>query len=543
MGVRLRFRGGPLAGKVWEFGDDVEEIVVGRDPDRCQVVVPEAMAGVGRQHFALKASLGRYRLVLNRDNPVYVDGKVAMDGMELPPAADVTLGKSGPRLTIMTLMGENVPETVRSEKAGPGIRTRLERTEGSSKRTVKLSAGIGAAVAVLGVAVWLLFGQATKKIDDQGTQIAGLGEAMQAFRGSAESRMAAERERHDKELAELKGSLDEDRRELARLVVDRQERATVLAELRQRQDLSEKQRKELEQELQAKLDSADRELGKLNDRIGKASQSAGSQTSWAELAQAMEPGIFLIVAEFTGPKLDPFTGKGLKGKDGKYVYNPPATGIGTGFCIRGDGLLATNAHVVLMLEEIDGVQIRSRRAYQSGTGDGFEIQRFARHPGWTPLPGGITRAEPDVGLIQLRDFTVANVPVLVLATEEELRKLGVGTEIGTLGFPGEFLREYLADSSATKVPRAHATFKNGFVGRLLSYDKEQRDFEHAHYIQHSCLTSGGTSGSPLFDRAGKVIGINHASADGTGGLRFGIRADEISDFWDELKRTRKGEGW
>ena len=39
-------------------------IVIGRDPDRCDVVLPEDLTMVGREHLALKRTVGRYRLRL-----------------------------------------------------------------------------------------------------------------------------------------------------------------------------------------------------------------------------------------------------------------------------------------------------------------------------------------------------------------------------------------------------------------------------------------------------------------------------------------------
>jgi predicted component of type VI protein secretion system len=89
MAIRLRFKGGILAGKVYKFGDDVEEIVIGRDPDKCHVVLPSDMTAVSRQHVAIVQQLGRYRLRVQQDNPVYVDGREAMNEMQLGPVAEL----------------------------------------------------------------------------------------------------------------------------------------------------------------------------------------------------------------------------------------------------------------------------------------------------------------------------------------------------------------------------------------------------------------------------------------------------------------------
>jgi len=553
MGVRLRFRGNVLAGKIWEFDDDVQHIVVGRDSGNCQVVVPEEMREVGRQHFGLRRELGRYRLVLNRDNPVYVDGKQAVDGMELPPAADVRLGKEGPRLTIMTLMGDDALQTVRHEKAGPGIRTRIERAEGSSRRNVRMLGGITALVVVLGVAGWLVFGKQGEKIDEFGKKIDGV-------LSQADSRLGSEMKRYEEELATLKGSMGAEREKIARLVVEREARAKLLEDMKRRQDLSDAERKSLEGKLKAQLDEAEKKLGQLNDKVAKQ-PTAGGGVDWAEVARRYEHGIFLVAADisFAVPLVDPFTNRPRKDKDGNAMVQwKTTTGIGTGFCIREDGLIATNAHVVEMLEESDTQKVHNRVVFQNVTGHGYKITRWARHPGYKPLPGGRVLPCPDIGLIQVEGLggpggvpahPGQTVSVFKLADEATLRKLAVGSPIGTMGFPGEMRERYLDEEVGVKGARklqvagSYATFKSGFIARMISYDQGDRTFEHAFQIQHSAILSPGTSGSPLFNADGYVVGIHNSNLAGTGALLFGIRADEIASYWTQLRQDHPGDGW
>ena len=112
MAVRIRIKSGPDEGQDHNFGDDEERIVIGRNPERCHVCLPADMTEVGREHLALKRQLGRYRLILNETNPVLVDGKPALDGMELPMWTELKLGENGPEILVETLLPEGLPQTM-----------------------------------------------------------------------------------------------------------------------------------------------------------------------------------------------------------------------------------------------------------------------------------------------------------------------------------------------------------------------------------------------------------------------------------------------
>jgi hypothetical protein len=150
MAISIHFQGGPKAGQTQTFGDDVESIVIGRDPHKCQVVFPPDETKVGREHCALRRELARYRLVLNRDDLVLLDGKAAIDGQELAPTADLQLGPGGPKLVVETTQRGDLPATARKGHQR-GHATLLRDSKRSARRTTWIAFSATALVLAVGV--------------------------------------------------------------------------------------------------------------------------------------------------------------------------------------------------------------------------------------------------------------------------------------------------------------------------------------------------------------------------------------------------------
>lgn len=88
-------------GQVYRFADSRGAVTIGRHPS-CDVVLPAGLIAVAKHHLAFERKLGRYRLVIGADDPVWVDGRPAFEGDELPLGAlKVTLGHpDGPALLV-----------------------------------------------------------------------------------------------------------------------------------------------------------------------------------------------------------------------------------------------------------------------------------------------------------------------------------------------------------------------------------------------------------------------------------------------------------
>ena len=95
----------------------------------------------------------------------------------------------------------------------------------------------------------------------------------------------------------------------------------------------------------------------------------------------------------------------------------------------------------------------------------------------------------------------------------------------TYGFPGR-----LADPK-----RPEATLTEGVIGRITRFSGESGDFEENLLVQHSAFTTGGTSGSPVFDATGAVIAVN---AGGYVGQQQKIQVDPVTN---QMKVVDVGE--
>jgi serine protease Do len=161
----------------------------------------------------------------------------------------------------------------------------------------------------------------------------------------------------------------------------------------------------------------------------------------------------------------------------------PFRGQGSGFIVSSDGLVLTNAHVVRDAKEVN-VKLQDRTEHR------------ARVLGIDPAT--------DIAVLKI-DAT--GLPAVVLGDPSQVR----------VGF----------EQSATQ----------GIVsakGRALPGDSR------VPFIQTDAAVNPGNSGGPLFDGAGRVIGINsqiYSSSGGFQGLAFAIPIDVAMRIKDQIVAT------
>jgi S1-C subfamily serine protease len=202
--------------------------------------------------------------------------------------------------------------------------------------------------------------------------------------------------------------------------------------------------------------------------------------------------------------------------------------FGTGFLVRRDGRILTNHHVAEpwwsndelkeLLDHGATAYVLSYKAYFPGGSDGISAK----------LDKISSRA--DVAVLKLEAPTPPNAALLELdersdasVSGEPVVLIGYPTGIeGILARAGTDVAEKIADGTqnvnqmvsqlaAQKLIRPTTT--QGHIGDVLQ-DK----------IVYDAATTSGGSGGPLFNRDGKVIGVNFAILKGFGGSNLAVPA-------------------
>ena len=208
-------------------------------------------------------------------------------------------------------------------------------------------------------------------------------------------------------------------------------------------------------------------------------------------------------------------------------------------------VLGTNAHCVVALRKGSREGSYFYAVQNENPNFKAKVVSTMKHPSYHRT---IFRLTPDVGLV----LVDKDLPSLAqIASAEELKQVQRGTLMFSFGFPGR-----LAD------PRKPiATLVHGRIGRMTRYNASMGTFAQSQLLQHSALSMGGASGSPLFNDAGKVIGIHAGSYTSRTsskiydpatripkrimmarrlGYKFGIRIDALAPIlakpkWEKLE--------
>jgi len=208
--------------------------------------------------------------------------------------------------------------------------------------------------------------------------------------------------------------------------------------------------------------------------------------------------------------------------------------FGSGFLVASDGRLLTNHHVAepwegdMELKQILGFGaaafVVSYTAYFPGTSQGIvaKLDRISQHADLATLKLQ-TPAPPHTALLELDDRSEASV------TGDPVVLIGYPTGIeGILARAGSDVTRKVAENAqgATQILSQLAaqhlirpTTTQGHIGDVLK-----------DTIVYDAATTSGGSGGPLFNRDGKVIGVNSAVLKDFGGSNLAVPvryADEL----------------
>lgn len=175
MGMVIKFLGQPYPGREITVDDSKEEVKFGRGVD-CDVGFPEDMAIVSRSHFALRKELGGYKFVINREKPVFLNGRPVYDDQDLPKSAEIQLsGPTGPKLRLERTDG-GPSNQVKTEILKPqkDLVEVVRDTKTSGSRTFSLVLGVLALVVVLGGGGYLIAQNLGSDVAGVKTDVAGV---------------------------------------------------------------------------------------------------------------------------------------------------------------------------------------------------------------------------------------------------------------------------------------------------------------------------------------------------------------------------------
>jgi serine protease Do len=178
---------------------------------------------------------------------------------------------------------------------------------------------------------------------------------------------------------------------------------------------------------------------------------------------------------------------------------PLEEGLGSGVVIDASGLVLTNAHVI---EKADVIHVRTP------DGDDMEAEVVGRDP------------DDDLALVRAAGITARP------ATLGDSNRLAVGDWVVAIGAPLGL----------------HHTVTAG----IISAKARGIDDSGLEFLQTDAAINPGSSGGPLFDLDGKVVGIATVIVSGAGGsigLNFAIPIDTVKAVLPQLRAGRVVHGW
>lgn len=176
---------------------------------------------------------------------------------------------------------------------------------------------------------------------------------------------------------------------------------------------------------------------------------------------------------------------------------------GSGFIITEDGLVVTNAHVVM--SSTDGKVLVTAMNGRKRTGTVHSLDTAS-----------------DIALIQLdSDYAGEKYPTVALGTSGKVRN---GEFVIALGSPMQ-----LQNSCSFGIVSATARHASelGFTNN------------RAEFIQTDAAINAGNSGGPLINLNGQVIGINSMKAKGADGISFAIPIDTAAQVIQQLRLHKR----
>lgn len=187
-------------------------------------------------------------------------------------------------------------------------------------------------------------------------------------------------------------------------------------------------------------------------------------------------------------------------KDGRLVGN------GTAWAV-GPDTFATNAHVSQPVAEVMAAGGSAYILLNKHPEQKFRITKAVSHPRYQSAAPTADGRQPfghsyDVGVLTVEGSTDVWLP---LAPADELHDLDSGYRVAFLGFPMEGLA-----GGGVNVNSPVATMQSGIITSSTDWWMAKGSPDTRLLVQHNLASTGGASGSPIFNPRGEVVALLNA---------------------------------
>ena len=216
-------------------------------------------------------------------------------------------------------------------------------------------------------------------------------------------------------------------------------------------------------------------------------------------------------------------------------------------------IFATNSHVTEDIPEMLKKGIAVYVVINRTTDKRLRVTKAVIHPkygkdefNFEGKPHALRGIGYDVGLLYVDEDAPK---VLKIAPRAELEKLDAGYRVGYMGFPMEGIA-----GGGVEVRSPVATMQSGIITANTDYWLSQAAFEKRLLVHHNMGSTGGASGSPLFNSSGEVVAILNAGniigqarmvqgqikivrAPSGALINYAQRVDILRDIWTDYPKN------
>jgi S1-C subfamily serine protease len=453
MKVQLRILGGARAGVTGVFSAD--EVTLGRHPECAFVFDTEGDLAVSARH-AVVARQGAHWVVrdLGSRNGTLVNGHTIRGDTRLDDTDQVRLGADGPAVEVR-LVPDATPDQAPARPAAAAAPPRATGpARPPSRRGPSTTQRIKVEVGRQTRRLRVLIGLLVLTIAGGGGYLVWDRRAREADR--VRERAATQ--------ARIDSILQASEAALARLRGEVEGLGDALR--RSRGEIARLQGELSDAEASGRSGDAERlraQIASLTQAL--STQQVAAAVDFRAIHEANHRAVALVSAEFA----------------------PGDVATGTGFAVRDDGVLITSRHVVL---GPNGNRQPQRLA----------VQFTSSAQVWPATLLGAAAGDTDLAAIRIERIR-GSVPVIPVP--EPPPAVRPGDPVATIGFP---FGTALPMHAGTEDNVVRATLTAGIVSKVLP-----------HEIQIDGYGAQGASGSPVFDQAGRLIGVLYAGEPGTNG--------------------------